>query len=139
MSPTVVIGASPARQPKEDPALEVRVAEARLRAAMLASDVDELDALIDDALLFVGPDGAVYSKSDDLELHRSGMERLSRVDVEIARVTIHGDTAVVVVDAELTGVMRGEPFHGRYRYVRTWRRGPTGWRVIAGTVIAASE
>ncbi len=44
---------------------EIRVAEACLRSAMLASDGQQLDHLIDDRLLFVGPDSRVYSKQDD--------------------------------------------------------------------------
>lgn len=134
MTPTVVIGSSSGRKPKDDPGIAVRVAEARLRVAMLTSDVEELDALIHDDLLFVGPDGAVYSKAEDLDLHRSGAERLSRVDVSIVRLAVHGDTVVTVVDAEMTGVMRGIPFEGPYRYVRIWREGEKGWQVIAGSV-----
>ena len=41
----------------------IRELEERLRLAMLASNVSELDDLIDDELLFVGPDGHVYSKA----------------------------------------------------------------------------
>ena len=57
---------------------KIRQLEERLRQAMLKSDVAELDALIDDRLLFIGPDGAVFSKKDDLDLHRSGAERIHR-------------------------------------------------------------
>ncbi len=51
---------------------EIRHVEERLRNAMLTSNVTEFDALIDDRLLFIGPDDGVYRKADDLELHRSG-------------------------------------------------------------------
>jgi hypothetical protein len=115
---------------------EIRQLEDRLRLAMLAGDVGELDALIDDRLLFVGPDGGVYRKEEDLELHRSGAEKLARVDLREVRIEPHGTTAVAVVVADLEGVFKGEEFEGRYRYIRTWVRSGAAWRIIAGSVCA---
>jgi hypothetical protein len=48
---------------------EIVELEARLRAAQLAADVVALDALIAEDLLFVGPDGRLATKSQDLEAH----------------------------------------------------------------------
>jgi hypothetical protein len=48
--------------------LELRAADRRLQAAQLQSDVEVLDALIDDRLVFTGPDGRLYSKQDDLRV-----------------------------------------------------------------------
>ncbi len=49
----------------------IRAQEERLYRAMAASDVAELDALIDDGLRFVGPDGRLATKQADLEAHRN--------------------------------------------------------------------
>lgn len=54
---------------------EIVALETRLRAAQLAADVAELDALIDEDLLFVGPDGRLASKAQDLAAHSSGAVR----------------------------------------------------------------
>ena len=51
---------------------QIRECEARLYAAMAASDVPELDALIADDLLFAGPTGELATKAMDLDLHRTG-------------------------------------------------------------------
>ena len=114
---------------------EIIQAEERLVRAMLESDVSTLDALIDDRLLFVGPDGNVYSKQDDLALHSSGEERIGRLDVEQRLVEAHDSVAAVVVVAAMEGVFKGQAFAGRFRYLRTWLRTPSGWRIIAGSVI----
>lgn len=113
---------------------EIRQMEARLRVAMLGSDVAELDALIHDRLLFVGPDGGLYRKSDDLEIHRSGQQVLTQVDLRDVQIEMLGPTAVAVVVADLAGVFRGQEFKGRYRYIRTWLRSGQGWQVIVGSV-----
>lgn len=122
-----------------NPEAEIRQAEQRLRAAMLASNVAELDALIDDRLLFIGPDGNVYHKADDLDLHRSGEERITHVDVEDTQIEIHGSVAITVVVADMAGIFKGDAFSGRSRYIRTWARGDSGWRIIAGSVRAIPE
>jgi hypothetical protein len=115
---------------------EIRQMEERLRKAVLSSNVTDLEALIDDRLLFIGPDGGVYRKADDLELHRSGAERLTRYELEEVLVELHGVTAIAVVRANLAGVFKGQAFEGRYRYTRTWVRGKQGWRIVAGSVCA---
>jgi hypothetical protein len=48
----------------------LRAAEQRLLAAQLASDVPVLAELLDDAVLFTGPDGKLSTKDDDLSAHR---------------------------------------------------------------------
>lgn len=54
--------------------------ETALRAAMLANDVEALDALLDDDLVFTVPTGQVISKEDDLSTHRAKLLRLDRLD-----------------------------------------------------------
>ena len=53
--------------------------EGRLREAMLASDVDVLDTLLADDLTFVDATGKVWSKADDLNAHRYGIQRIERL------------------------------------------------------------
>ena len=48
----------------------------------LEAEHDALDQLIDDRLVFTGPDGVRYSKQDDLDLQRSGEQRLTEVTEE---------------------------------------------------------
>jgi hypothetical protein len=72
----------------------LRAAERRLQRAQLASDVAALDELIDDRLVFTGPDGKHYTKQDDLRVHRSGQQSMSRVDEEDLAALVVGDTGV---------------------------------------------
>lgn len=108
--------------------------EERLRAAMLHSDVAELDALIDDDLLFVGPAGVIYTKADDLQLHRSGSQHMSQADWHAVEVHSYGTTCITVVTAQLSGTLMGASFSGWFRYLRTWVQKEGAWRVVAGSV-----
>ena len=117
----------------------IDVLEEALRRAMLASDVDALDRLIHHRLLFVGPDGGLYHKEDDLERHRSGFQKITRIEFGERVVEAHDDVIVVAVLAELTGTIDGIAFTGTFRYGRTWMRTDEGFRIIAGSVTPVAK
>jgi ketosteroid isomerase-like protein len=126
-------------QPPADPSGEsLRACEAALRQAQLAGDVATLDRLVDDALVFTGPDGAVYGKADDLDAHRQGWVRITRLEPSDERIQRLGAVAVVSVRMEMAGTFKGAPFAGPFRYTRVWCARPEGWRIVAGHVSAVS-
>jgi ketosteroid isomerase-like protein len=115
-----------------NPEEDLLAAERRLQAAQLASDVAALDELIDDRLVFTGPDGKLYRKQDDLHVHRTGQQVLTRVDEEEVEVLVAGDLGVTWFLGRLAGTFGGEAFDWRMRYTRTWHRDPGGaWKIVA--------
>ncbi|AVT28576.1 DUF4440 domain-containing protein [Plantactinospora sp. BC1] len=115
----------------------LREAERRLQAAQLASDVAELDRLLDERLVFTGPDGNHYGKQDDLRVHRTGEQVLTEVREEELTVLVSGDTGVSWFLGTLAGTMAGTPFTARVRYTRTWIHvDGGGWRLLAAHVSA---
>lgn len=114
--------------------------EESLRLAMIASDVATLDRLLHDALIFVGPSGQLVRKEDDLDNHRSGKQRISKLSTrDIVTELIHDDVGIVSVLAEIEGTFAGAPFAGTFRHVRTWHREHDGtWRVVSGAVLPVS-
>ena len=114
----------------------LRACESALRQAQLASDITALERLLDDELVFTGPDGAIYGKQDDLDAHRHGVVRMTRLDASDERIQRFDNIAVVTVRMEMTGTFQGAPFAGSYRYTRVWCARPGGWRIVAGHVSA---
>jgi hypothetical protein len=114
----------------------LQASEAALRRAQLASDVAELDGLVDDGLVFTGPNGLVYGKQDDLDAHRRGLIRITRLDPSEERVQRFGEFAVVSVRMEMSGTFEGAAFAGPFRYTRVWRAYDDAWRIVAGHVSA---
>ena len=114
----------------------LRACEAALRQAQLTSNVQELDRLVDDALVFTGPNGAVYGKKDDLDAHRRGLIRITRLEPSEEHLQRFGHIAVVSVRMEMSGTFEGAPFAGPFRYTRVWRAHGDGWRIVAGHVSA---
>ena len=119
-----------------EPETSLRACELALRQAQLASDVQELDRLVDESLVFTGPNGAVYGKEDDLDAHSRGLIRITRLEPSEERIQLLGDLAVVNVRMEMTGTFEGAAFAGPFRYTRVWRKKGDQWRVVAGHVSA---
>lgn len=106
--------------------------ETALRAAMLGNDVDALDALLDDDLVFTVPTGQVISKEDDLSTHRAKLLRLDRLDFHETRACSVGEMILTTTKAALVGRFDGAAFDGTFAYTRLWRRSGADWRVVAG-------
>ena len=116
-----------------------RSAETALRQAQLTGDVAALDKVLDEDLVFTGPDGLIYGKGDDLDAHRSGSIRITELAPSEEHVQEFGDIVVLSVTMEMRGSFHGEDFAGPFRYTRIWRNTERGWRVVAGHVSAISQ
>lgn len=106
-------------------------AESGLQAAVLGGDVEELDRLMDDRVVYTGPDGRTLTKGDDLAAHRSGTLNVEAFDQRDLAVTVAGTTGITHVLADIRGTAAGHPFAARLRYTRTWIHTDGTWRVLA--------
>lgn len=111
---------------------EILAREAELRQAQLASDVEALDRILDDVLVFTNFDGTLAGKADDLALHRSGRIRITRMEPMERHVLDLGQTSVVSVKMDAAAVIDGAPIEAVLRYTRVWHRRNDGWRLVAG-------
>ncbi|HEX2807594.1 MAG TPA: nuclear transport factor 2 family protein [Kineosporiaceae bacterium] len=110
-------------------------AERQLQAAQLAGDVAALDRLLDDRLVAIGPDGARFTKGDDLAGHRSGSSVVSEMVEEHVELLVAGTTGVTFFTGTVAGTFQGSPMSARLRYTRTWAHdGQTGWRILAAHI-----
>lgn len=110
----------------------VSASEERLRAAMIAGDVQALSELMDENLVFTGPMGNVMTKEEDLEADRKRHLQIRRLD--LLETTLHPvhDIVVTTTKARLEATYIEHPVSGIFAYTRIWRSGEHGWRVVAG-------
>lgn len=109
--------------------------EETLCQAMLTSNVPVLDELIADDLVWTMPTGVVANKQDDLEAHRSGIFKFTKVGVSDRQIHPYRDDCVVVTfHAELAGSVSDEPFAASFRFTRVWLQRQDRWQIVAGHV-----
>lgn len=118
----------------------IRELERRIRAAMLASDVEELEALLADELVFTDHLGGLWRKRDDLDAHRAGRLHVESLEASDERILLLDGAAVVSVQLRIAGTFAGEPASGTFRFTRVWApTAPGRWQVVAAhsTMVAA--
>ena len=110
---------------------QIQRAEQQLTEAQLASDADTLNTLLADEVIYTGPDGQLYTKTDDLAAHRSGMMRLTHSSPHEPIIKLLPPVAIVSVLIDLRGFIADQPIDGSYRYTRVWAKQAGVWQVIA--------
>lgn len=110
--------------------------ENQLREAMKKSDVEILEQLLHDDLLFVLPSGEVITKKTDLETHQSGNLVLEEITSSIDSIKQIDENVVVTLSSKLKGKMLEQNFEGNFRYLRVWKMFDGQLKVIAGSCVA---
>ena len=114
---------------------EIRDVERQLQQAMVNNDVQALERLLHDDLVFIDVEGNVQGKRDDIESHASGAMVQTAVEfVEEPVMQIHGENAVVAVKAHVKVQLQGNPVEALCRYLRVWLFQDERWQIISGAV-----
>ena len=121
---------------------EILAQEEQLTQATRQLDLDVLDRLYADDILFTGVTGATCGKSSLMDEARRGRtERQAAAETQhfVAsydkgdiKVAAHGDTAVTSWRFVITIRNNGQETTRIYRTTNVWMRRQPGWQVIAG-------
>lgn len=121
---------------------EILAQEAQLTLATRQLDLEALDRIYADDILFTGVTGATCDKASLMDEARRGQaERkaasetrhfVASYDKEDIRVVAHGDTAVASWLFVVTIQHEGEESRRAYRTTNVWLKRQPGWQVIAG-------
>jgi ketosteroid isomerase-like protein len=109
--------------------LEIRDLEEQSRTAFLAGDVGTLDQLWADGFLVNSPLEQVNERAMVLKLLQSGRIRHTSLEVEIERITRHGDVVIVMGNDTVTDPPDDKVTHRRFTNV--WQLQDGRWRMIA--------
>lgn len=107
--------------------------EQQLIDAMKHGNLEILDKLIHEDLLFIIPSGEVITKAMDMKAYRSKNMNITSITASEQTVSVVGDTTIVSVTIEMKGIYLGQPLDGTYKYLRVWRLFDSLWKVIAGS------
>ncbi|HYF69433.1 MAG TPA: nuclear transport factor 2 family protein [Ohtaekwangia sp.] len=113
---------------------QIRLQEKMLLDAVKKSDVQVLDELLHDNLLFCIPGGDTVTKAMDLAAHQSRQMVVNSLSAsELVVQVIDEGTAVVSVKITTDGKMIDQPIAGDFRYIRVWKLMGTKWKIIGGS------
>lgn len=106
--------------------------EDRLCEAMRTSDLDALDVLLAEGLIFTSHWGALFGKNEDLAAHRDGVVKIDRLVASDRQIRMVAGVAIVTLRLEIAGSIGGEPSVGAFRFTRVWAPSAEGaWQVVA--------
>lgn len=117
---------------------EIIKLEYQLIEAIKTSDVDFIENLLHDDLLFLAPNGQVVTKEMDLNSHKSKQMSVEHLIPKFEDIKIIGDTAISIVVYDTKGVMLGENIAGQFRYIRTWKVFKDSIKVVSGACMQVS-
>jgi ketosteroid isomerase-like protein len=103
--------------------------------AMKISDIDTLDKLLHEDLLFITPNGQTITKKMDLDSHRSKTMIIENIFPTIELINVIDDIAIVTIVIDTKGEMLEQPIEGKFRYIRVWKSIQNQLKVVAGSCI----
>lgn len=109
--------------------------EDRLLTAIQHGNIEDLDLLLHEDLLFNLPNGVTITKAMDMETYTSGHLVVNSILPSEQQINLIKDTAVVSVKIELKAVYTSQSIEGIFRYLRVWKLFDQEWKVIAGSCV----
>lgn len=117
---------------------EVIKLEYQLIEAIRTSDIDFIENILHDDLLFLAPNGHIITKEMDLASHRLKQMTVDELVPTFEDFKIIGDMAISIVVYDTKGVMLGQAISGRFRYIRNWKVINDQVKIVSGACIQIS-
>jgi hypothetical protein len=122
----------------EDVATTILSLERSKFAAQQQKDIVALDILLDDAFMWVDPNGAALTKAAYLAAVHDDRQTSPRIAPQSMMVKVFAPVAIVVGIYNETGLESGRVVHLRCRFIDTWTWKRGKWVCIAATASPAT-
>lgn len=94
-------------------------------------DVNALDQIMDDSLVYTDFDGTLMSKADFLASVKAPARNPEQNVTESMDAYVYGDGAVVIGIYRVKGTVNGKPYLRRGRFTDTWIKHDGTWLCVA--------
>jgi hypothetical protein len=115
----------------DDVAAQVRAAEDRRYAAMLAADTDALDGLLSDRLVYTHSSGSRDTKDSFLSKMGSGALAYAWVEHPESQVVVLGDAVLIIGEMHAEVMVGGASRRLDNASLSVWAAEDGGWRLAA--------
>lgn len=114
---------------------EIIECEEKFAEALRTLDIETLSDMIHDKLIYNHASGKVLTKQMDIDDFKSSNPKVERLECIEREVEMFDNTAIVSTATYLKGVFGGHQVEGKTRFLRTWKKIESGWKVIAAASI----
>lgn len=112
---------------------EILDLENKLYEAIKTNNTVVLDELLHNDLLFIIPSGETITKEIDLKTYREGNLKITAIIPNVEELNIIEELAIITLQLELKGFYNNEPFEGKFKYIRFWKKCSGGIKVVGGS------
>jgi hypothetical protein len=95
------------------------------------SDLDSISNLFDDQGVLICSNGKPETKSEILEIVKSGSMALKNLHLQRAFARVYGNTGVVHGEGEITYAVKGEEHSGGLHFLDVWVEREGGWKLVS--------
>lgn len=95
--------------------------EKRLLAAFKDNDIEVVEELLHDNLLFNIPTGQTVTKEMDIANLRSGVMKIVELSTSDQQICVTDDIATVAVTMHIRAQHEGNLMENKFRYLRVWK------------------
>ena len=97
--------------------------------AAIKSDASWLEKNTTDDYVSIGGSGMVLSKSEAIQMRKSGEVKYESIDVSEQKVRTYGNTALMNAMANVKGTVKGNDMTGTYRITQVWVKQGGSWKL----------
>ncbi len=117
--------------PQTDPVREFGQIERNLAAAYMRGDRAFVDDLLADDWTSTDYTGRIWTKANVLALFGPGGPTFTKAEIDVDRVRVHGDVAIVTGRSVSAGRVDGRDVSVTQRYMDIYVKRDGRWRVVA--------
>lgn len=99
--------------------------------AMVHTDLELLDSMLDDGLIFTHASGKIDTKETFIKSLRSGTLTYKTIDLEDVEVRMYSSCGIVTGTSLLDINVKGEDRRLQLRFTTVWFKDQAGWKVVA--------
>lgn len=112
--------------------------EEKLLDGFKRTDLNTLDLLFADGMLFHDQYGNVLDKEMDLEAYRSGMIKINKINVSKREIRVFESIVIVSASLFIKGSYSNILLNGKYQWLRVWGKVREDWKVISASCTSIS-
>lgn len=110
---------------------QIESLEMAWRQAVVDNNIPVIDHLLADDYVGITANGTIEDKAQAIAQRKAGTVRVTALNLDVLKIRLYGDIAVVTSIADVQGVNGQSDISGKYRYTRVYNRRLGEWKIVS--------